>query len=469
MEELPVNSQPSKAPIRWLSILQLAFSALAAVFALGAAFTVTVTAIIQVFAQGVAAANPTESFMIAASLAFAGVLAIPSAWCAWQHLSHPEFEPAPWQEPRNFVLILTIVVIIVTGLALLLGDWASTRPSVSWFLLPVLNLVANGLPAFWVIYVGTRRLIPGKPSRRWGVFITGFIFSPLLILVIELILLIGVGILALIWVMLTPSLANQLQGAILQLQTSGGNPDVLLPVVLPFLLNPVILVLVFAYISVLVPMIEETLKPLGVWLLIRQKLTPAQGFAYGVLGGAGFGLFENLGNTSGGGDTWALLAAARISTVLLHSLTAGLIGWGLVSAWRYKRYLRLAAAYLFAITMHGLWNGLAILTFLASLEGQTNVPIPTTLVQLGSLSTVVIFGLGAFNLVFFIGFSNTLRRTLKVSPPPAPSGLQLLEVDNAPGLSPIVPSPDEGNDQPEDASNHGGENKEKGFQKDRLT
>jgi hypothetical protein len=341
--------------------------------------------------------------MIAASLAFAGVLVIPSAWYAWKHLAHPEVEPAPWKEPHGFVAILTIVVVIVTGIALWLGSWASSNPNVSWFLLPVLNIIASGLPALWIIYIGTRGLIPGKPSRKWGVFTTGFILSPIVILVLELFALVGIGILAIIWIMLNPSLAEQLQSLAFRLQSTNGNPEALLRILTPFLLDPVILIMVFAFISVIVPMIEEALKPIGVWLLVGQRITPAQGFGYGVLGGVGFGLFENLGNTSTNSETWALLVGARISTLLLHGLSAGMVGWGLISAWRYKRYLRLVGAYIFAILIHGLWNGMAVLTFIASLEGQTNIPVPSNLAQLGNLSAIVIFAWEHLTWCFLLG------------------------------------------------------------------
>jgi hypothetical protein len=161
---------------------------------------------------------------------------------------------------------------------------------------------------------------------------------------------------------------------------------------------------------VLVPLIEETFKPIGVWFLAGQKITPAQGFGFGVLSGAGFGLFENLGNTSSGGETWALLAATRISTLLLHCFTAGLVGWALASAWSQRRYLRLGVAYAIAILIHGSWNAMAVLSSILSLKGVTNVYIPTTLQQIGTFSTIGIVVLGALVLVLFISFNTVLRR-----------------------------------------------------------
>ena len=229
---------------------------------------------------------------------------------------------------------------------------------------------------------------------------------------LELLALVGFGILAFLWAMLDPGGTNQLQSLIFRLQSSAPSPDAILHILLPFLLQPGILFVAFAFISVIVPIIEEALKPIGIWLLAGQNLNPAQGFAFGVLCGAGFGLFENLGNTSAGGEAWALLVTTRISTLLLHCLTTGLVGWALASAWSQKRYLRLGITYAFTIVVHGLWNGMAVLSAISSLEGQVYNEIPANLQQMGSLATIGVIALATFNLVLYIGFNAVLRNSI---------------------------------------------------------
>jgi hypothetical protein len=172
------------------------------------------------------------------------------------------------------------------------------------------------------------------------------------------------------------------------------------------------LFIAFAFISVIVPLIEEALKPIGVWFLAGQKLNPTQGFAFGVLCGVGFGLFENLGNTSAGGEMWAVLASTRITTLLLHCLTTGMVGWALASAWTQRRYVRLGITYAVAVVIHGLWNGMAVLSAIGSLEGQVSIKIPTNLQQIGSLATIGIIAMGAFNLVLYLGINTALRNNL---------------------------------------------------------
>jgi hypothetical protein len=90
-----------------------------------------------------------------------------------------------------------------------------------------------------------------------------------------------------------------------------------------------------------------------------------------------------------------------------------LVGWALASAWSQKRYLRLGTTYAFAILMHGLWNGMAVLSSISSLKGQVNIEIPATLLQIGSFATIAIVALSAFNLVFYISFNAILRNNIK--------------------------------------------------------
>jgi hypothetical protein len=63
---------------------------------------------------------------------------------------------------------------------------------------------------------------------------------------------------------------------------------------------------------------------------------------------------------SAASDNWIGVAIGRAGTDLLHVLTAGLMGWALVSAWREGKYLQLGLTYFLCAFTHGLWNGLAL-------------------------------------------------------------------------------------------------------------
>jgi PrsW family intramembrane metalloprotease len=412
------SNQPSATPINVSALIQLVFSALAVILLLGLAVLIGVSGIFQYLSQAFSSSELSQSLMVATSLAFAGVLVLPSVWYAWKDFTNPHAICKPRPEQRNYTFILTLLVLVGVSAALLLGNWVSQNDQLSWFLLPFLNIIATGLPALWLVYIGTRGLLSGAPRRRWGVFASGLILSPAVILVLELFVILGLLILVLFGAMVDPTISSQLTNLMFRLQNSTLNPDDILNILLPIFLRPGLLFLAFAFTSVIVPLIEEALKPIGVWFQAGQKITPVQGFAYGVLCGAGFGLFENLGNTSAGGEMWAVLAATRISTLLLHCLTTGLVGWALASAWSRKRYLRLGLTYTFAVLLHGMWNGMAVISSLSSLEVQVNLPLPDYLFQLGNLATIGIVALGAFNLVLFISFSTFLRNNLKRQSPP---------------------------------------------------
>jgi hypothetical protein len=409
MTNLPVPNKPVNLPLHWPALLQLVLSLLAAFILFGVAAIIGLSAAFQYSTGSATTADIIQPFMVAASLAFAGLLVLPSAWYAWRHIASPDKPPVRYAERRGFVWLLTIVVALLEIGILWLGNWVSHNDQVAWFLLPPLNIIATGLPAAWVIYIGTRGLIGGAPRRLWGTFAAGLVLGPFIILVLELVMLALVGLIAILWVMLNPSLANQLYGLAIQLQGSSPNWNDLIRELVPFILNPGIIFLVFTFISVLVPLLEEALKPIGVWFLAGQKLNPAQGFGYGILSGAGFGLFENLGNTSGGATDWALLASTRISTLLLHCFTAGLLGWALVSAWGERRYLRLGMVYALAVIVHGLWNGMALLSAASSLPSVTNINLPASLPQIGTLSSWGIVAMGLVVFLVYIGMNANLR------------------------------------------------------------
>ncbi len=107
----------------------------------------------------------------------------------------------------------------------------------------------------------------------------------------------------------------------------------------PYLSNPAVIATILSYIALIVPLIEELLKPLAVWIFATKIESPAQGFAMGVLCGAAFALIESLNASADGTATWPFIVGIRAGTGLLHMTTSGLVGWGIVSAVREKHIL----------------------------------------------------------------------------------------------------------------------------------
>jgi RsiW-degrading membrane proteinase PrsW (M82 family) len=203
----------------------------------------------------------------------------------------------------------------------------------------------------------------------------------------------------------------------------GSDPHLLLRSLAPYLARPAVIYIALVYIAGIVPLIEEVLKPLGVWLLVGRALSPAAGFAAGALSGAGYALFESLALAAGGGEEWAFQAFVRSGTGLVHIATAGLTGYALALAWRENRYIRLGVAYLLSVTLHSLWNGLTVIYSYSALLEQTGSAEAMPLVtRIGIAAPFAITYLALTCFVFLLLANRLLRRPDPLAETPAYTG-----------------------------------------------
>ncbi|MBI3175490.1 MAG: PrsW family intramembrane metalloprotease [Chloroflexi bacterium] len=322
-----------------------------------------------------------------------------------QDVDHPVRIPfAPWQIGAGVT-----VIVAAFGLGYLVSD---KQPFDAMFL-PIFTVLAVLTPIMLLFGLAVRRLEAGTSWRFWSVFGLGMTIGPLILIVTEL--LVGVvmlvGVVA--YVMLIPGLADELMRVSAQLRVLS-DPTEAVMLLEPYLSNPKVLALAIGYIAVLVPLMEEVIKPIGVWIFARQIRTPAEGFVLGALSGAAYGLVESLGVANVSGADWVTLIAARMGTGLLHIGTSGLMGWGIVSMVQERRYLRGLLAYLGAVSMHGVWNGMTILfgfsTALSVTETNrlSNLAIP-------ALGAMTVLAIGMFFLLLHA------NRRLRPAPIPAPA------------------------------------------------
>ena len=405
----------------WPSILQFVLSLIAAVALFLAGGLLLVVGVTELVGSGFNSPEATESFLLGTSFLLAGGLMLPSAWYALRRLGSPSAPPSPRRRARLLILILLLTLLVPP--ALFVGNLVSQNDTIAWFLLPGINLLVISLPIAWLVWLGKRGLPGGSDQRQWGIFASGLTLGPTLTLGVELLAILGLGSLLILAMTLDQNLFRQFSTLLIRLGNAPPDMDAWLRILTPLLSQPITLIGIFTFGSVLTPLIEEALKPIGLWLLAGRRLTPAEGFVGGLLSGAAFALFENLGNTSAGGETWAMLAAARITTALLHMLTTGLVGWALAHAWSRGRYFRLAVAYTTSVTLHGLWNGLGIAGFLLPQltlpEGMTISP-DTTL----NLIVVALSVFTALNLFFYLAINRGLRKSTpptSVLPPALPA------------------------------------------------
>ena len=429
----PKVSRP--ASLHWPSVLQFVFSLLSVLILWGIALTLALMVLstwLSIPNAGLEA-DSLPLMLMAAGTGFSGILLLPSAWHAiLRILGRPNPIKFKLRRPGITILLLPFVV----GL----GYLVSQNEVLAWIALPPLHVAATGISVFWLLHLGIRGLSTGSAQRTWGIFSGGLVLAPAFSLVIEMVALFTVAVFGIVYLAQDPVFADQLIQLSQQMTLSPDQPpDAILGILEPYLLQPAVIYVAFAFGAILVPLIEELFKPIGVWLLAGRNATPAQGFAAGLLSGAGYALFENFALSASAGEEWSVVIIARMGTTLVHILTAGLTGWALVLAWREGRYIRLGLTYLTAVAIHALWNGLVILSVVPEIL-PPGTSYPNALLNIGTIAPLG-FGLlilGCF--VLLLGANSAMRRA--IIPPVKPQPI-LTSPDVELSAKPIEEEPPE--------------------------
>jgi RsiW-degrading membrane proteinase PrsW (M82 family) len=284
----------------------------------------------------------------------------------------PAVENQP-STPRTQVLI-PIMAALWAG-CLLGGYFLIDQGLVASLITPLFAILAILLP------VGTYLLIIGggngplDRSRSWGALSSGLTLAPLLGIALEFGLLLVAFAFIMIFLMQDSSLLRDLELTAARLSSGQQNPEILKNMLVSFIGRPSNRYLIFSIIAGLVPIIEEVVKQLPLWLLAGRKLTPRAGLMIGALGGAGFAITESLLSVStlGGSEQWFYQIIGRAGAGLMHLVTGAIGGWGLASAIGGRRYIRAALAYLTSVIIHGVWNAMAIWDGLERVTGSPSI------------------------------------------------------------------------------------------------
>jgi hypothetical protein len=285
-----------------------------------------------------------------------------------------------WTSYAFGVIAITGLPAIVLGIKILwLGRSDSERtPSHSWiaaFLLYPIGLTfgyvifeRHGIPPLLgtlaqlsalggpILAMAVLLQISGQAMsalRAWGHFLLGLWLIPTLAFIIELVLLIA-GIFILVGGLLLSPSGQQLLG---QLQAPPGRlfsqppPELVVQAVS----QPWVIAMALLFISILIPVVEEGLKSIAIWPILRRSPGASQAFIGGALGGLGFALVEGMFLTQPD-MSWLPTAFIRGGASMMHALATGITSWGLAEAVVRRRFWRLPAAFAVAIGLHGLWN-----------------------------------------------------------------------------------------------------------------
>ena len=391
----PHKTQPN---LHWPSVWQFGLS----LFATMALWGIAALMLFGVF-DSTLAGDTTGAIAIllnTAGMAFAGVLLLPSVGYALLRLLGKNIS-------FNLNFRYSTWLIFVLPPVILLGYLSSRLDSTAYLFLPILHILAAVISVGWFVAIGIRGLSAGSPQLSWGIFGSGLVGAPLLSLVTELFALLLLVLFGMIFLLQDP----QLMEVFLEFSQSlpENAPEEAINVLEPYLMQPGVLYIALLFGALLVPILEELFKPIGVWLLVGRQPTPSQGFAAGLLSGAGYALFENFLLGAGAGTDWAVVVIARLGTSLVHVLTTGLMGWALVLAWRERRYLRLGLTYTIAVAIHGIWNGMVILTAVSEIFDD-QVVIPEIFFVLGEAAPIIFASLIVLCLLLLLGSNLALNR-----------------------------------------------------------
>ena len=109
--------------------------------------------------------------------------------------------------------------------------------------------------------------------------------------------------------------------------------EIAVEIVNPWLVQPAVIGIVLLFAAVIVPLIEELFKPIGVLAVGRLQSEPSSRFCRWCAQWGGMLLSRSL-MLSGTTEQWSAAVLARVGTSAVHILTAALTGWALVRTWQ---------------------------------------------------------------------------------------------------------------------------------------
>lgn len=316
------------------------------------------------------------------------LLTVPGTYLAWRS-KNPETHAHGTKLPGGIIVLVFVFPAILAA-----GAGASNIPGLGWTL-PILHVFASAIPVLLGATLVIRRGDPITAIRAWGSFESGLWFSPLLALVFELLLAIPLLILLFLGsadVLNTPELLQGLS------QTRGVPDTYLFEQLNAFLSKPWVLIGVFGYLSIAVPLIEEAAKSAALWFTARRHMTLSLAFISGAIAGGGYGLFEAFFLAQPGPD-WIALMIARAGASIMHMFAAGLTGLGIGCIVLTRRYGRGISMYLAAVALHGIWNLAALGIGLIGLTEVVDSPVISSansmVISVGSGIILLLMSTGA--------------------------------------------------------------------------
>jgi hypothetical protein len=397
------------------SLIAFLLFAIAAAVLLALGFMLGISALIVYLNEG---GVELQSTIYSATMLFLGLLlGVVSVVSLLRFLNNPAAHATVSTSFQGWKIAAGL---IGAGLTLGLGSLLQDNSSINWLALPLLTIPAVVLPLWTITGLGTRNLPLGSRWRMWGTLGISLTVTPFTLFMLEVIVVIVLFIFIAIYVALNPQVSAEFQNLSSQLAFIDVQSEEVLRLLVPYIMKPVIIIPVVVFIAVIIPLIEELLKPLAVWLLAGKLESDAQGFGLGALCGAGFALWETF-NISGQMNEWGILLFTRVGTGLLHITTSALMGGAIYLAVRERRYMRLLGTYLLAALLHGLWNLAAITTSFSAVAITYTQLDGYEPIQWASGIGLIVLAIGL--LILLVTSNHRLQKRMQVITPEEPSTL----------------------------------------------
>ncbi|MEJ2759356.1 MAG: PrsW family glutamic-type intramembrane protease, partial [Anaerolineales bacterium] len=422
-----ILSAPSnRKPLHWPSILMVVLGLGGVLLMLGVAAVGLLGGVFALFNPAADSTDAPQLFSYTVGGVFLCMLLLPSIVLGIQRLSGRDEEDLSPIWGRIFRALHPKKLIWLYPFVILAGWWINRFPAVNWLFMPVLNMFALSLPGVWLLWVGTRKFEHRSSQRKWGALGLGLTIGPWTIFVLEILAMVMFLILG-ITLMTNTVLGQDILNILQDFGTTGSVSE---QEIFELLQSPLVIGLLLAFISGIVPIVEETIKPVAVWLLWGRDLTLQDGWALGLLSGGGFALLENFGNVAVG-EGWTFVALARAGATALHMFNTGLIGYTFVLARKKKRILPPFLALAAAILVHAVWNAMTVFATVESLAQPANTAVWST-------RFIVLMVLVSLSLMAGIFLINRKLSNLKSDNP----ATETAEPDADQNSSPVNSSPE---------------------------
>lgn len=267
------------------------------------------------------------------------------------------------------------------------------------FIIPLITIGIMAVAMLWILKLGFKDQWGNNMKRDTGLFTFSMSFGTLYIGVLQLVLVLIFGFIALAVL----SQGVDFQSVFNNLSQNIGSQEAMYEFLNSRTETPAFALGITIFVALMAPLIEELFKTIGVWFLKGRQISKAEGWFAGLVSGAGFGLIEAFLYATQGVllttfDEWIVFTLGRIGGILLHTITGGIIGMALSKSWREKRPGHAIKAYLLALVLHGLWNFVAISQNIA--PGLFGIDLPDFAIYI-SLAIIFVGMLVAFLIISY--------------------------------------------------------------------